>query len=384
MKSLSKVLKLDKPIPFSFYPLLLLTMLGVGLAIYRLAVGLGQTTNMNDAYPWGIWISIDLFLIPVAGAAFTISLITYFFGRKHYEAIIRPAVLAGFLGYGVVGVLLFLDIGRWTQFYNIFNPAFMNWHSFLEEISLCITLYTLILILEVAPIFLERFGFEVPIKFIHNSIFVIAGVGVVLSLLHQSSLGSLFLLMRYKLNPLWWSPALPLMFLLQSVVTGLATTAVVINLIWRMRGLPIDRDMFRRIGQAMSLVLALYAALKLGDTMGSGDLALLLKPDAFGLVAWLEIIVGTLIPLAILFSRLVSHSAGPFWAGIFVLIGTLINRLVISWIGLTEPSPTPYFPSWIEVMITVGLIAGGFLIYGVVVYYFNPLPEPNGSPTAAK
>jgi len=379
MNILAKKLKLEKPIPWTFYPLLLLTLLGVVLCIYRLAVGLGKTTNMNDAYPWGIWISVDLFLIPVAGAAFTMSLIAYFFGRKRYEAIIRPAVVAGFLGYGVVGVLLFLDIGRWHQFYNIFNPQYINVHSFLEEVSLCITLYTFILMLEVAPVFLEKFNLKVPVQFIENSIFFIAGVGVVLSLLHQSSLGSMFLLMRYKLNPLWWSPALPLMFLLQSVVTGLATTAVAINLIWRMRGLPIDRDLFRRIGQAMSLVLALYAALKLGDTMGSGDMELLMRFDSFSIIAWLEIFVGTLIPMAILFSRLVGHSMGPFWAGIFVLIGTLINRLVVSWIGLTEPSPTPYFPSWIEIMITVGLGAGAFLIYGVIVYYFNPLPDPKAA-----
>ena len=379
MNTLAKKLKLEKPIPWTFYPLLLLTLIGVGLSIYRLVVGLGVTTNMNDAYPWGIWISVDLFLIPVAGAAFTMSLIAYFFGRKRYEAIIRPAVVAGFLGYSVVGILLFLDIGRWPQFYNIFNPQFINVHSFLEEVSLCITLYTLILMLEIAPIFLEKFNLKVPVRFIENSIFLIAGAGVVLSLLHQSSLGSMFLLMRYKLNPLWWSPALPLMFLLQSIVTGLATTAVAITSIWRMRGLPVDPDLFRRIGQAMSLVLALYAALKLGDTMGSGDMALLLRFDSFSMIAWMEIIIGTLIPMVILFSRLVGHSMGPFWAGIFVLIGTLINRLVISWIGLTEPSPTPYFPSWIEIMITVGLVAGAFLIYGVIVYYFNPLPEPEAA-----
>jgi len=375
MAALLKPFKSDKPIPASFYPLLLLTLIGVGLSIYRLVVGLGPTTNMTDHYPWGVWISIDLFLIPVAGAAFTISLITYFFGRQHYEAVIRPAVVAGFLGYAIVGILLFLDIGRWPQFYNIFNPQFINLHSFLEEVSLCITLYTVILILEVAPIFLEKWNVRVPIEWIHRSIYLIAGAGIVLSMLHQSSLGSLFLLMPHKLHPLWWSPALPLMFLLQSIVAGLATAAIAVNLIWRVRGLKMDRELFRRIGQAMGLVLALYAAVKLGDTMGAGELDMLLMPDTLGVIAWLEIILGVLIPAGILYSRLVGHSAGPFWAGVFILIGTLINRLVVSWIGLAEPTLTPYFPSWIEIMITVGLGAGGFLAYGVVVRYFNPFPE---------
>jgi Ni/Fe-hydrogenase subunit HybB-like protein len=366
----------NRRIPVSFWPLLALTLIGVALAVYRLIVGLGPSTNMSDSYPWGIWITIDLFLIPFAGAAFTISLISYFLGREDYHSIIRPAVLAGFLGYGVVGVLLFLDIGRWNQFYNIFNPVYINLHSFLEEISLCVTLYTVILILEVAPVFLEKWGYQAPIRWIDRSIFVIAGAGIVLSMLHQSSLGSLFLLMSHKLHPLWWTPALPLLFYLQAVYTGLGATAIAITLIWRALGIRNNRELYRRLGQAMSINLMLYAAVKIGDWMGSEEIPLLLKPDAFGLLAWFQFIIGILIPLGILLSKLVGHSAGPFWAGVFALIGTFIDRLIVSWIGLAEPSPVPYTPSWIEILITVGMIAGGFLVYGAVVRYFNLFPKP--------
>lgn len=364
-----------KTIPWSFYPLLLLTLMGVGLSIYRLVVGLGVTTNMSDHYPWGIWISIDLFLIPVAGAAFTISFISYFYGRERYHSVIRPAVLAGFLGYGIVGILLFLDIGRWHQFYNIFVPRFVNVHSFLEEVSLCVTLYAVILLVEVTPTFLEKWKLEKPIQFIERYIYWIAGAGIVLSALHQSSLGSLFLLMPYKLHPLWWTPALPVLFFIQAIVTGLGVTAIAVNLIWRALDIKIDRELFRRIGQAMSIGLGLYTALKIGDWMGAGEVDLLLNPDAFGMLTWIEMIVGVLIPLLILVSNLVEHSMGPFWAGVFILIGTFINRLVVSWIGLAEPSPVAYTPSWIELAITAGLIAGGFLVYGIVVRYFNLFPE---------
>jgi len=363
-------------IPASFWPLLALTLLGVGLAIYRLVVGLGPSTNMNDHYPWGLWITIDLFLIPVAGAAFTISLISYFLGREDYHSVIRPAVLAGFIGYGIVGILLFLDIGRWNQFYNILVPGYINLHSFLEEISLCITLYTGILVLEIAPVFLEKWGYKTPIRWIERGIFIIAGAGIVLSMLHQSSLGSLFLLMPHKLHPLWWTPALPLLFYLQAVYTGLGTTAIAVRLIWGALKLPINRDLFRRIGQAMSINLMLYAAIKVGDWMGSEEVPLLLRPDAFGLIAWLQFLIGIVLPLGILLSKLVGHTSGPFWAGVFALIGTFIDRLVISWVGLAEPSPVTYFPSWIEIMIMVGMIAGGFLLYGAVVRYFRLFPEP--------
>lgn len=378
MAAIAKPVRLDRSrvrTPAAFWPLLLLSILGIGLAIYRLVVGLGPSTNLTDHYPWGLWITVDLFLIPVAGAAFTISLISYFLGREDYHAVIRPAVLAGFLGYGVVGVLLFMDIGRWNHFYNIFVFPWLNWHSFLEEISLCVTLYSLILILEVAPVFLEKWGIQAPIRWIDRSIFVIAGAGIVLSMLHQSSLGSLFLLMPHKLHPLWWTPALPLLFYLQAVYTGLGATAIALRFVWRSLRIPVNRALFRRIGQAMSINLMLYAAIKVGDWMGSGEVPLLLKPDAFGLIAWLQFIIGIVVPLAILLSKLVGHTAGPFWAGVFALIGTFIDRLVISWVGLAEPSPVTYFPSWIEIMITVGMISAGILLFGVVVRYFRLFPE---------
>ena len=371
------ITKFREKLPVSFWPMLALTIFGVGLAIYRLVVGLGPTTNLNDHYPWGLWITIDLFLIPVAGAAFTISLLSYFLGREDYHSIIRPAVLAGFLGYGVVGVLLFLDIGRWNQFYNIFVPGWINLHSFLEEISLCVTLYTGILVLEIAPVFLEKWGYKVPIRWIERGIFVIAGAGIVLSMLHQSSLGSLFLLMPHKLHPLWWTPALPLLFYLQAVYTGLGATAIAVRLVWRALKLPINRVLFRRIGQAMSINLMLFAAIKVGDWMGSGEVPLLLKPDIFGLIAWLQFLIGIVLPLGILLSKLVSHTAGPFWAGVFALIGTFIDRLMISWVGLAEPGPVSYFPSWIEIMITIGLVTGGILLYGLVVRYFDLFPASN-------
>ena len=358
-----------------FWFLLLLAVIAAVLSIYRLVVGLGPTTNMNDHYPWGIWITVDLFLIPLAGAAFTISLLSYFFGRENYHAIIRPAVLAGLIMYGMVAVLLFLDIGRWNQFYNILVPGYINLHSFLEEISLSVTFYTIILVLEAAPIFLEKWNIQTPIKWINRGIFVIAGAGIVFSVLHQSSLGSMFLLMRHKLHPLWWTPALPLLSYIQAVYTGLGLTAIAITLVWRTKDRPMDRELFRRLGQVMSLNFLLYAAVRLGDWMGAGELPMLFSLDSFSILAWIEFGIGILIPLAILLSKLVGHSAGPFWAGVFALIGTFINRLVISWIGLSEPNPVSYFPSWIEWMITIGLLAGGYLLYSIIVQRFRLFPD---------
>jgi Ni/Fe-hydrogenase subunit HybB-like protein len=268
-----------------------------------------------------------------------------------------------------------MDIGRWHQFYNIFIPGYINLHSFLEEISLCVTLYTAILVLEFAPVFLEKWGYTKQIHWIDRAIYIIAGAGIVLSMLHQSSLGSLFLLMPHKLHPLWWTPALPLLFYLQAVYTGLGMTAIAVKIIWKALKIPINRTLFRRIGQAMSINLMLYAAIKVGDWMGSQEIPLLLKPDIFGLIAWLQFLIGIVLPLGILLSKLVGQTSGPFWAGVFALIGTFIDRLMISWVGLAEPSPVSYFPSFTEIMITVGMLAGAVLLYGVIVRYFKLFPD---------
>ena len=370
---MARLTKSIQPIPRSFWPLLALTLLAIGLSIYRLVVGLGPTTNLDDHYPWGIWITIDLFLIPVAGAAFTIALISYFFNRERYHSVLRPAVVAGLIGYGIVGVLLFLDIGRWPQFYNILIPSYINLHSFLEEVSLSITLYTGILILEAAPIFLERWGKSA--RWIDKGIYIISGIGILISTIHQSSLGSMFLIMQPKLHPLWWTPALPVLFFLQAGYAGLGTTAIAVTIIWRMLKLPLDRDLFRRLGQAMAINLLLYGAVRLGDWMGAGEVPMLLRPDAFGVIAWVELIIGLFIPLAILLSKFVRHSAGPFWAGVFALMGMFINRMMISWVALAEPGPTMYIPSWIEITITIGLLAGGLLLNGVIVRFFRLFPQ---------
>ena len=129
----------------------------------------------------------------------------------------------------------------------------------------------------------------------------------------------------------------------------------------------------------MGINLVLYLAVRVGDWMGAGEIEALLFPDAFGVLAWVEITIGVIVPLLILFSKFVRHSQGPFWAGVFALIGTFINRLVISWVGLAEPSPIMYTPHWMEWAIAIGLIAAGVLAYMVIVRNFDVLPEGEGA-----
>jgi Ni/Fe-hydrogenase subunit HybB-like protein len=368
-------LKPKRPIPLIAYPLLLLTLLGVGLAIYRMVVGLGPTTNMNDEYPWGIWITVDIFIIPAAGAAFTTAFMTYFLRKRQYHDIVRPAILTGFLGYAVVALLLVMDIGRWHQAYNVFVPGYINVHSFLWEIALCVTLYTLVLITENVPTYLERWKIQRPIRLINRAILFIAGAGVVLSALHQSSIGSMFLIMSHKLHPLWWSSALPVFYFVQAVFGGLAMAACVAYVTWSGLGLSVDVSLILRIGQAVRNVLVFYALLRTVDTLVAGEFGRLFTSGVFSVLVLTEIVIGVFAPLAILFSRYGKSAEGVYFSGIFILTGLLLNRLVMGGLGLSVPTEQTYVPHWMELMITVGFISGALLVLGATTRYFEMFPK---------
>jgi Ni/Fe-hydrogenase subunit HybB-like protein len=364
-----------RSVPLSIYFLGLLTLVGVVLGVYRLAVGLEPTTNLSDHYPWGLWIGLDIFLIPAAGAAFTVSAVSHFFGREDYHKVLRPAVLTGLLGYVVVVAILILDLGRWHQFYNILVPPFINLHSFLEEVALSVTLYTMVLILEAAPTLLEKWNLDIPIRFIESGILVIAGVGVLISTVHQSSLGSMFLILEHKLHPLWWTPILPLLFLTQAFFGGIATAAMVVKLTQERMGMRVNRKLLAAMGKLIRVLLVFYLVCKVGDWLLAGELGLLFTSGLLSVLAWAELLLGVALPLAILFSKLGQRPAGVFWAGIWIVMGLFINRLTTSFIALETPAWATYVPHWIEVLSSIGIAAGGVLVYIIVARLFSLFPE---------
>lgn len=370
--------------PIAAYVILgLLTALGLFLGGYRLAVGLGSTTNLNDYFPWGLWIALDVFMIPAAGAAFTVSAIGHFFHRHDYHKILRPAVLIGFLGYVSVVLILILDLGRWHQFYSILLPARINLHSFLEEVALSVTLYTMVLILELAPTIMEKWNLELPIRLIEKGIMIIGGIGILISTVHQSSLGSMFLIAEHRLHPLWWTPILPLLFLLQALFGGLATAAIVVKITQEKLGMSLDKKFFARVGKLIRILLSIYLVLKVGDWLLAGDLGLLFSAGGYSLLSWAEVILGIILPLVILFSKAVNRPTGVLWAGVWIVVGLFIYRVTVSWVGLMAPDWATYLPHWMEVMSSVGIVAGAVLAYIIIARVFNLFPEEHAHEVSA-
>jgi Ni/Fe-hydrogenase subunit HybB-like protein len=350
--------------------LAVIAVFGVVLGIVRLIQGLGPTTNLSTGYPWGMWIAFDVFTIPFSAVAFTLAAVVHIFNQEQYHGLSRFTVLAGFLGYLMVVLVLVMDIGRWDQFYSVLMPWRWNLHSFMFEVALSITLYFGVLILEMLTIVFERSGSAV-IKWLERLIVLIAGVGVLLSTVHQGSMGAVFVILRHKLDALWWTPILPVLFLTSALFTGLSVAILVGVLTWKALGKPVPMDLLKGLARWVVIIQVAYLVLKLGDLLLAGEFGLIFTSGLFSLLFLAEIIIGVIVPL-ILFSSNTQESR--FIAGAAcVVVGILINRWSIAWFALAPSQALhatyTYFPHWIEWGIAIAAVAAGILLYSLTARF---------------
>ncbi len=353
-----------------------LALLGLAAGIVRLIAGLGATTNLSDSCPWGLWITYDVFFIPFSAGAFMISAVTHIYNREEYYPIARPVILAGFLGYLFVVWVLLMDLGRWHQFYNILFPAYWNLHSFMFEVSMCITLYTGVLIMEVAPAILERFNWEEPLQVVRGLTVLIAGAGIVLSSLHQASLGSLFLIMPYKLHALWWTPLLPLLFFTSAAFSGLAMVIFVAVASFRAFRRHLELDLLSDIAKIVSIMLGIYLVLKVGDLFLAGEMGQMFSEGWLSLLFLEEMVIGVIVPMVLFGIRRVRESnLGLLLGAVYVLLGLALNRASVTLFALKPLPGSSYFPHWIEFVIAISSVATGVLIFALAVRFLPVLPE---------
>jgi len=353
--------------------LALLAVLGVITGVYRLINGLGATTNLSDAYPWGLWIVFDFSLIAFSGAAFTLSLLVYIFGLEKYHRLLRMAVLTGFVGYVSVLVILLIDLGRWDRFWAFL--VFPNIHSPLFEISWCILLYTLVLVLEMAPVAFERLNKPGAARAIHRASIVIVIAGITLSTLHQSTLGTLYAAMPYKLNHLWWTPLLPVMFFLSAVAAGLSAVILLSLIGGKAFKRDVEMDALEGLAKGSFWLLLFYLLLKLEHLWGASLFDEALAFDKYSKWYLLEVGIGVILPM-ILFGlpKVRKTKAGLFVASLAVTVGVLLNRFNATLTGqqITSASwrlqikaveaPT-YTPSLIEWAVLLGVLAAAALAW---------------------
>ena len=351
-----------------------LVAIGVIVALIRFAFGIGAISNLNNSYPWGLWISLDLLCGVALGAgAFTMAAIVYIFNLKRFRPLLRPSILTGFLGYVMVIVALLVDLGRPERIWHMI--IYQNGHSVLLEIGLCVMLYTTVLALEFLPVLLEKPNWEKPLRILHSITLPLVILGVMLSTLHQSSLGSLFLIMPAKLNPLWYSPLLPLFFFTSAVAVGLAMVIFESSLSSRAFHRGLEVHLLSTLAKAIPYVLGLYLLLKFGDLAIEGKLNLLFQPTLLTALFWIEIIAGSVVPI-VLFIRwkIRESSKGLLIGALFVIGGLMLNRFDVSLLAVQHLGDQSYTPNLLEFAVSFGIISAGILAFGFVAKFF-PLFE---------
>lgn len=372
-------------------------MVAGGVAIVaRFIGGIGYVSNLSTARPWGLWIGVDVASgVALAAGGFTTAFLAHILGRHYYEAVVRPALLTAVLGYTFVVLGLLVDIGRsWA----IWKPMlYWNPTSVLFEVAVCVMLYLNVLYIEFLPIVVERFkgrvnlpgplaSLNAPVdrllKLADNILpkvmwfFIISGV--VLSCMHQSSLGSLMLIAPTKLHPLWYTPMLPLLFLTSAIAVGYPM--VVFEATLATTSLKLDGEMkiLTPLTRITVFLLGLYLALKVGDMVVRGTYVYLLDGTAQTNAFIIEVVLGVIVPWLMLLSPNVRRSRQALFIACTMIVGgVLVNRINVFVVGYRPPiSEANYFPAIGEVLVTVGLIAALMFIYRFIVTYFPVLNKP--------
>jgi Ni/Fe-hydrogenase subunit HybB-like protein len=348
---------------------------GVYCTFLRFFYGLGRSTNLSDQFPWGLWIGFDVMCgVMLAAGGFTLTAAVHLFNIKRFHPIVRPTILTAFLGYLLVCAALMYDLGLpW----NIWHPLIMrNPHSVMFEVAYCVMLYTAVLALEFSPIVFERFGWEKPLRWIKKVMFLFIIAGVLLSTLHQSSLGTLYMIMPNKLHPFWYSPLLPVFFYISAIGVGLAMTIFESSMSSKYFGRQLELPLLRDLGRVLVVVLALYGMLRLQDLYHRDVLKLVFVPGYEQRFFLLEIFLSVLVPLGLLLMPRVRNSAqGLYLASVITLLGFVTNRLNVTITGVESAVGGRYTPRWTEVVITAMFVALGFAIFGLAARYFPIFPK---------
>ena len=384
--------------------LAVLVLNGLMFLLARFIFGIGAVTNLDNQHPWGIWIGLDVAAgVALAAGGFTTAALGHIMHKDQYHAIIRPALLTAALGYTFVAVSVMIDLGR---YYYIWHPLIMwNGSSVLFEVGICVMIYLTVLYIEFLPIVCERFIGRVKLpgflkslnnpldkvlrildKGLDKTMFIFIIAGVVLSCLHQSSLGTLMVIAGPKMHPLWQTPILPLLFLLSAISVGLPMVIMESLITSKSFSLKPEIHILSNLGSMVAPLLGIYLAFKIGDMVIRQTFVYLTEFNAASVMFTIELLFGVIIPLRMFMSRQVNKSpVGLLIASLLVVFGVFLNRLNNFLVAYTPPYEVhSYFPSIGEISVTVGFVAFEILLFRIAVMIFHIVSVPNTSAQRTK
>ncbi len=360
-----------------------LALFGLVAGITRMFAGLGATTALSDEIPWGIWKVLNMVGgVALATGGFVLAFAVHVLHVKSLKPILRPALMVAFLGYGASCTALLLDIGLPHRFWH--PIVFWNPHSFLFEVFWCVLLYFTVCAIEVSPMPLEKSRFSG----IHRIVKKISGpvviLGITLSTLHHSSLGSLFLVSTGRIHELWYTTWLPVHFILSAAGAGMMAVVLLTLVTAKLYHRIPPTQVLTRVASASAIVLTLYLGTKVLDLMNRGAKSILFNGQWEVQLFWVEIVIATVIPISITaVPRLRRSNAGLATAASFAVAGALLNRLDVGILAYFRSGETTYIPTLAEIAVTVGIPSAAGLVYFYFVEHFDVFDFQRG-PAASR
>src|SRR5208282_1283249 len=357
----------------SFWRTIVALIFAAGLySMYaRFALGFQTATNLTDPQPWGLWVGLGTLCgVGLSAGGFAIAASVYLLGFERYRPILRTSVLISFLGYCTVCIGMMYELGLpWR----IWHPIVMwNRHSVLFEVSWCVMLYTTVLTLEFSPALVERIPWKglrnTYLKWHHELLIGLVMVGAVLSSLHQSFLGGLYLVAKGKVDPLWYSQYLPTLFYLSAVPAGLAATIMAVYLCNRSLNAGIDPRLLTEMSQVIAPLLYVYALFRGIDLVTHGGLASLWYWREESLLFLLEIGLLVVAPIILLSQKKIrSNPQHLYLTCSLVVMGFIANRLNVSVTAFERTSGYHYVPKWTEFALTLATVTAAAVAFHYAV-----------------
>jgi Ni/Fe-hydrogenase subunit HybB-like protein len=367
----------EKKAPFiNFWRMLTaLIFIAGGYAFYlRFFRGWQAATNLSDLQPWGLWVGFGTLCgVGLSAGGFAIAGAVYLLGMERYRPLVRPAVLLSFLGYSTVCTGMLYELGLpWR----IWHPIiYWNGHSVLFDVSL-------------APYAIEKIPLvKLRVTLLHYHHRVLIGIvlaGVLLSSMHQSFLGGLFLIAKGKVYPLWYSPYLTTLFYLSAIPAGIAMLTIVLYLCVRSLNVKLEYGLLEEMSRVMGMLLAVYAVFRLLDLTRGGGIHYIFAPRVETAYFWLEIACLVIIPLFLLSqSRVRNNPQALYWTCAVVVMGFMANRLNVSITAIDAVTGAHYVPKWPEFALTIAVLTGAAVIFRLAVIYLDILPKKALEPAKA-
>lgn len=345
----------------------------------RFLRGWQASTNLTDLQPWGLWVGFGTLCgVGLSAGGFALAGAVYLLGMERYRPILRASILLSFLGYSTVCTGMLYELGLpWR----IWHPMiYWNGHSVLFDVSMCVMCYTSVLLLEFSPFVVEKIPWpkvrEFYLHWHHKALIGLVLAGVLLSSMHQSFLGGLFLIAKGKVYPLWYSPYLTTLFYLSAIPAGIAMLIIALYLCVRSLNVKIDYSLMEELSRVMGVMLGIWGVFRFLDLAKQHNLGYLFLRQKETAFFWVEIALLCIIPVILLSQSRVRHNPQSlYWTSASVVMGFMANRLNVSITAIDAMTGANYTPKWPEFALTMAVLAAAIVVFRLSVIYLDILPK---------